>query len=338
MDVGWICFDNPPDFLLEAAETPELRRLSQVGMNCGCEYTALPQFRGLAPYSRLRHSLGVGLIVWRFTGDRAAAMAGLLHDVATPAFAHTIDFLRGDPVRQEATEAGTETVIAGSEALRRVLRRYGLSVADVSDYHRYPLADSPLPRLSADRLEYTLGNGVGYGFCSPEEARALFGNIEAGLNAGGEPELVFRDADAAEAFAVTALRCAGVYASDGDRYAMQILSELLRGAVARGVLAEGDLHTTEPAVIGKLLADERTARAWRRFRAICGTVRADAPDGERPWRRVYAKKRAIDPFVRGRGRVSRLSPRFAEAMRGFLNEPQDAWLLGLTEEEGTRLP
>ena len=75
-----------PEFLRRLAETPPMARLRQVGMNCGCEYTAFPQFSGWAPYSRFDHSLGVALIVWHFTGDVRQSAAGLLHDAAPPAF------------------------------------------------------------------------------------------------------------------------------------------------------------------------------------------------------------------------------------------------------------
>ena len=52
-----------PEFLRRLAETPPMARLRQVGMNCGCEYTAFARFRGLPRYSRFRHSLGVCRIV-----------------------------------------------------------------------------------------------------------------------------------------------------------------------------------------------------------------------------------------------------------------------------------
>ena len=81
-----------PEFLRRLAETPPMARLRQVGMNCGCEYTSFPHFAGWAPYSRFDHSVGVGLIVWHFTGDLRQSAAGLLHDAATPAFAHVVDF------------------------------------------------------------------------------------------------------------------------------------------------------------------------------------------------------------------------------------------------------
>ena len=95
----------PSPLLAELLDTPPLRRLADVGMNCGCEYTAFPLFARTLPYSRRDHSAGAARIVWHFTASPAQAAAALLHDVATPVFAHTVDFLHGDHLRQESTEA-----------------------------------------------------------------------------------------------------------------------------------------------------------------------------------------------------------------------------------------
>ena len=121
-----------PEPLRRLADTPPMQRLRQVGMNCGCEYTAFPRFAGWAPYSRFDHSVGVGLIVWHFTGDLRQSAAGLLHDVATPVFAHTVDFLNGDHLRQESTEARTAEVIAASPELRALLAEYGLAPEEMA--------------------------------------------------------------------------------------------------------------------------------------------------------------------------------------------------------------
>ena len=326
MDISRIYHPETPDFLRECAATPPLARLGGVGMNCGCEYTAFPRFAGLTPYSRLTHSLGVALIVWRFTGEERQALAGLLHDIATPVFAHVVDFMRGDYLRQESTEAGTEALIRGSAELLRLLSARGLCVEDVCDYHMYPIADNDSPRLSADRLEYTLSNSVNYGICSERQAAALYGDLTVCVNEEGRLELAFRSFEAAEAFAGAALDCAEIYVSDEDRCAMQILAELLRSAVAWGVLREDDLYTTEPEVIARLLRDERTAALWRRYRACGRMLRADAPGETGEWRQVRAKKRWIDPLVLNRGRVTALSPAFARRARLFLEAEQDAWL------------
>ena len=104
MDYHSIYQTETPEFLLRLCLTPPLRRLADVGMNCGCEYTAFPRFAGIGRYSRLEHSLGAALIVWRFTRSEAQAAAALLHDAATPVFAHVVDFLRGDYLEQTATD------------------------------------------------------------------------------------------------------------------------------------------------------------------------------------------------------------------------------------------
>ena len=219
-----------PAFLRECARTPAVLRLRDVGMNCGCEYTSFPRFRGLKPYSRFDHSLGAALIIWHFTADPAQAVAGLLHDIATPVFAHVVDFMRGDYLKQEATEAGTADMIAASAELQAVLKKYGLCSGAVSDYHRYPIADNDSPGLSADRLEYTMGNSINYGFCTGKRAEGWYRDLVVGKNEAGQPELMFQTAEAAEDFALTALRCSEVYVSDEDRYSMQMLAELLQDA------------------------------------------------------------------------------------------------------------
>ena len=317
-----------PPFLAACAAAPCMQRLKGVGMNCGCEYTSFPRFANLSPYSRYDHSLGVALIVWHFTHDKKQAIAGLLHDVATPVFAHVVDFLRGDYLRQEATESGTEAIIASDAALQRQLHALGLSTEDVSDYHRYPIADNDSPRLSADRLEYTLGNLINYRIRTPEEVRAFYAGLSVGTNEDGAPELTFSDASIAEDFAFASLACSKIYVSDEDRYAMQMLSELLRDAIVLGVLSEADLYTTEPQVIGKLLGDERTAAAWQRFRAYRSMRRAAEPAGEGQWRRLAAKKRYIDPLIAGVGRVSAYSEAFRTAVEAFRSDPQTDWIAG----------
>lgn len=164
----------PPE-LLAMAETPVMQRLLRVGMHCGCEYTAYPIYRdAVAPYSRYTHSLGTAAIVWHFTHDLKQSVAGLLHDIATPAFAHVVDFLNGDHMRQESTESRTRMMIASSPELMALLDKSGLTLDDVDDYHRYPIADNDSPRLSADRLEYTLGNAHLVFHCPKAELKRIF--------------------------------------------------------------------------------------------------------------------------------------------------------------------
>ena len=321
-----------PDWMEPFLSVPEMKRIRKVGMDCGCEYTSFERFRGIPPYSRYDHSLGCALIVWRFTESREQALSALFHDIATPVFAHTVDFLNGDHLRQESTEAGTEEMIRNSEEIMNLLSELGINTESVTDYHRYPVADNDAPKLSSDRLEYTLSNAVRYGFLSVSEAKDCFQDLSVFIHPDGTPELSFQHAGKARIFAYAALSCSKVYVSEEDRYAMQRLSELLRDAIQKGVLLKKDLYRTEEEIIQKIEEDEELSEAWRDFRSLSLMVQdpEDMPEDRK--RIIPAKKRFIDPLAEGR-RLSETDASFAEAIREYLNEPQDRPICGISRKE-----
>ncbi len=319
-------YRGTPELLQKLCETPAMQRLHHVGMNCGCEYTSFKRFRGLKSYSRFDHSLGTARIVWHFKEDPVQSTSALFHDIATPTFAHSVDFLRGDHMRQEATEDATEQVIRGSAEISAILREYGIPVEEVLDYHRYPVADNDAPRLSADRLEYTLGNLENYKLRPLTALKLYYGVLCVAQNEDGVEELAFSDAASAIDFGFDALRCSRIYVSDEDRYAMQMLAELLERAIRGGVLSESDLMGTEDALIAKLRGEPQYAAEWKRFCAMKQMVEDENAASEALRRVVPAKKRCIDPFVRDKGRLSQICEPFAEALQEFRNQDQSHWL------------
>ena len=318
-----------PVFLQEFIDLPLIKRLQNVGMNCGCEYTAFPRFQILFPYSRRDHSIGVALIIWHFTNDPVQTVAGLLHDIATPVFSHVVDFLRGDYLLQESTEASTKEIIDTSDELQRLLKQYSMSSDDVSNYHRYPIADNETPRLSSDRLEYTIGNSLNFGICSYEDVTQIYNDLVIGLNEYGQTELMFMHIHKAQLFANAALQCSQIYVSDEDRYSMQLLSEILYFAIQHRVLLESDLYLTEPEVISKLLEDTITKDLWISFcKHNKMLVSSNHPEGN-GWRKVFAKKRFIDPMVLGQGRLSKLSNDFDQQLETFKSASFNYWICAL---------
>ena len=317
MRLWHIYHEDIPMFLQEAAQTPAMQRLKGVGMNCGCEYTSFPLFDSWQPYSRFDHSMGAALITWHFTRDPHQAIAALLHDIATPVFSHVVDFLRGDHEKQESTESGTEEMILGSPELRAVFEKYGIDPSLVTDYHMYPIADNDSPRLSSDRLEYTLGNIVNFGYGTEETVKEYYNDLIA-----TEEELVFRTPKIGAAFAMDALRCGRIYVSDIDRFSMQTLADILKKAVGEGILAEADFYRQEQTVIEKLRSS-RLAPLWEDYCALCAIERRE--DGLV----IPAKKRYIDPAATDGTRASAYSPAFRAELQGFLDWSFDYGLVAV---------
>lgn len=148
-----------PEFIKEYIEAPELINQSGISVSCGTFYSKLYNYS--IWYSSLDHSIAVALIIWNFTHDKKQTLAGLFHDISTPCFKHCIDFMNGDYETQESTEELTRTIIKNSEYIMNLLKRDNITIDEVCDYHIYPIADNDTPKLSADRLEYTLSNGLG---------------------------------------------------------------------------------------------------------------------------------------------------------------------------------
>lgn len=317
-----------PDFIKELINTPEFKRLSNVGMNCGCEYTSFPIFSNGKDYTRYEHSIGVALIIWHFTKDIKQSIAGLLHDISSPVFAHVIDFLNGDHETQESTEEKTEEIIANSMEIQEILKKYNLSTKDVYDYHMYPIADNDSPLLSADRLEYTLGNAFYYGFKSMEEIRDMYEDLIVSINEFGQSEISFSTLDKAIEFTCVSIENSKVYSSNVDRFAMQYLADLLKLAVNKRVISMKDLYTVENQVISKLKKDEELKSMWKNFTKLSQIFTSKEKPEYGYWVNIPAKKRYINPQVVSQGRVSSLSKNLSKEIDDFLNIDFNIWLSG----------
>ena len=325
MYVNRIYSSEVPEFVKEFAETDIMQRLRDIGMDCGCEYTSFACWQGLMPAKRYEHSIGVGLITWNFTKDTKQAIAGLLHDVSSPVFAHVVDFMNHDYISQESTESETRQMIENSAQVQKLLGKYGLTTDEVCDYHMYPIADNDSPKLSADRLEYTMRNFYRYLHLSSEQIASYYNDLTVVKNEAGEDELAFRTLSLAEEFTLHTIETSRIYIQDADRYSMEVLGRILKKALELKVLEYGDLYDGEGAVIEKLKGNEETSKLWDWFCSISMMETSDRPLDEQ-WIKVLAKKRYINPLVEGKGRIMDLSGKVRETIDEFLDNSFDYYL------------
>ena len=242
-----------PDFLNDYINTPQMQKLSGISVSCGTYYTKL--FDKMVWYSSLEHSIAVSLIVWNFTKDKKQTIAGLFHDIATPVFKHSIDFMNGDYKKQESTEELTTQIIRESKEIMSLLKRDGIKIEEVDNYHIYPIADNDTPMLSADRLEYTLSNGLGAckNIWNLEEVKEIYENIEIQKNEQGIEELGFKDIKIAEKFVRGMRKLSNSYIDNKRKFSMQFLADIMKIMSLQNLITKKDLYElSEKEVIEKI--------------------------------------------------------------------------------------
>lgn len=314
-----------PEFIKEYAATKEMQRLKDVGMNCGCEYTHLKIFTTRYYYSRYEHSIGVALIIWHFTKDIKQSIAGLLHDIATPVFAHAIDFLNQDYIHQESTEDNTDKIIENSIEIMSLLNKYHLTIDDVKDYHMYPVADNDSPQLSADRLEYTLGNLYNYGYCELEEIERFYQDLIVDVNEYGIEEIQFKTKDIAYQFIQKAFFTFEIYVADSDRFSMQCLADIVRYAVNHQIFSKNDLYSVESEIIQRIENDKECRKLWHQYKNYSQVVISKEKPSHGYYINVNAKRRYIDPLVNNQ-RVSIVFKEINEMIKEFLKRDFNYWV------------
>ena len=241
-----------PDFLLEYIQTPEMQKQAKISVTSGTIYSKM--FDEIW-YSSLDHSVAVALIIWNFTKDKKQTLSGLFHDIATPVFKHCIDFMNGDHEKQESTEELTTQIIENSKEIMALLNRDDIKLEEVCDYHMYPIADNDTPKLSSDRLEYTLSNGLGVRekLWNLETVKEIYQDIEVQQNEEGIPELGFKHKELAEKFVNTMSQLSCLYVGNKTKYSMQFIADIMKKMYEQNLITKKDLYTlSEKEVIQKI--------------------------------------------------------------------------------------
>ena len=310
-----------PDFLDRYVQLPVLKRLAGIGLLCGTDWTKL--YRNRFYYSRLDHSIGVALIVWHFTHDKAQTIAGLLHDISTPVFSHVSDFRKGDALTQTATEEPTARIIRGDEALGRLLAEDGLTAAQVEDYHIYPIADNEIPQLSADRLEYMFPSGMALdGSWTMEEIRRCYNDIAVLKNEDGNDELGFRTLEIAEFYCEHFCMIGHILQLNENKLALHMLGQIMNIAEKEGVLSETDfMSLSEKQIMEKLdkmSASEKLSSLYKTFRNMTSIEHTEhaLPDDKYFCVNLKVKQRYINPLVNGK-RLSEISEKAHRIIEDF---------------------
>ena len=287
-----------PEWLNEYINTKELLHQQYISVTCGTIYSKL--FESDFFFSSLDHSVAVALIIWHFTHDKKQTLSGLFHDISTPVFKHCVDFLNGDYMTQESTEDLTSKMIKESPEITKLLKRDKIEIEEVDNYHIYPIADNDTPKLSSDRLEYSLSNALfTYKLLDKEEIKEIYNDIEIGINEENEKELGFKTKKIARNFVKITSKLSVIYREDRTRYSMQLLADILKRLNEDNIISIEDLYKLKESEVIDIIEKSKYKEVfdiWKNAKKV--KISKEEPN------KVYfvhhgAKVRYIDPLFNG---------------------------------------
>ncbi|MFF5380677.1 HD domain-containing protein [Pedobacter suwonensis] len=229
-----------PTLFSDLLNTDALKRLGGIHQS-GAIFLVNPDIC----HSRLEHAIGVTMLIRMLGGSELEQVAGLLHDISHTAFSHVGDYVFGN-TEEDYHEKVFAEVLCKSE-VPGVLLKYGYDVGQIL-HGTFDILEQPLPALCADRLDYTLRDGVHAGVISRQRAREFLNAVvlkDGKVAVNAESEVAWIN----EAFEKLN---DDVFNLPLHLYANGKMAELIKRFLDKGILVEGDLFKTDTMLLNKI--------------------------------------------------------------------------------------
>jgi len=196
-------------------------------------------------------------------GTELEQIAGLLHDVSHTAFSHVGDYVFGN-ADEDYHEKVFAEVLCKSE-VPGVLLKYGYNVSQIL-HGTFDILEQPLPALCADRLDYTLRDGIHGGVISRQRAREFLNAVvlkegKIAVNTAAEAAWIN------EAFEKLNN---DVFNLPLHLYANGKIAELIKRFLDKGILVESDLFKTDTMLLNKIRTSYEGYEAIKSIKQLKG--------------------------------------------------------------------
>lgn len=279
--------------LVELIKSNEIQRLK------GVSQFGLPsRYYHVKGFSRYEHSIGVLILLRRLGASLEEQIAGLLHDVSHSAFSHVVDWVIGDPTKEDYQDNMLKEFIEKSN-LPNILKSHGFDSETISDNHSFSLLEQPAPNLCADRIDYTLREYVHLN--SKEKILIILSELDV-----LDEKIVFNSEEPARLFSEIYTNCQnnhwGGYQA---RVRYYILSKVLKKAIREKIISIEDLWKTDEEVISILnkSGKQYVSEAFSLLENELNIEKADSEEGIE----IPKKFRYINPAVVLNGKIVPLS-------------------------------
>jgi hypothetical protein len=228
------------DILIELINSEALQRLK------GVSQQGLPQdYYHRIVFSRFDHSIGALILLRRLGANIEEQVAGLLHDISHTAFSHVVDWVLGDPTKEDYQDNNHINIFENSN-IPKILEKYGFDYRKIADIESYSLLEKPAPSLCVDRFDYTIRELKDLG--ENELVELCVNNL---ININGQ--MVFKTKESAEMFANAYLKLQKEnWAGNEARARYYILASALKEAINENLITKEDLMKTDQFIMNIL--------------------------------------------------------------------------------------
>lgn len=319
-----VFIDNDyPIFINKYLNTKTMQHLKNVTQFCGADYSGLYNTKFL--YTRYDHSIVVALITWHFTHDKKETIKALLHDAGTPCFAHCIDYVFGDYIKQESSERKISDVVSDDECLLKYLKEDGIEKEELDDLTNCPILENKSPKLCADRLDGVLHTCyIWLHTDSIEKIKDIYQDMIVLINEDGKKEMGFSSLEKAEEFVRLTATYAKELRGNTDKFVMKYISELVKESVSRGLITLDDLYTKKESEICDIF--DKNFPSWKKFIRETELERTEEEPIVIFWVSFKAKLRNTIPLVntdKGPKRINEVSD-IARKIYGEIEDFKDS--------------
>ena len=179
-----------------------------------------------------------------------------------------------------------------------LLERDNIKLEEVDNYHLYPIADNDTPKLSADRLEYSLSNGlITYNLVDTQTIEKMYNDITIKCDEENTPELGFSTKEIALSFLEMTSKLSIIYREDRTRYSMQFIADILLKLSEEGKITKEDLYKIKEQDIIQMIELSKYSEAFKAWQNASYVKISDTKPENVYWVNHGAKIRYIDPLL-----------------------------------------
>lgn len=286
-------FNITEPVLVDLIKSQPMQRLKKI------EQFGLPRNLYTLPgFSRYEHCVGVMLLLKMLGSSTEEQAAGLLHDVSHSAFSHLVDWVIGNPEKEDYQDKIHKSFIKKT-VIPDILTKHKMETSQIIRIKKWPLLEQISPNLCADRVDYALREF--YYWANPKIIPYLLKNLTT-----FKQKIVFKNLKSAKTFAENFLKLQIKHWGEKEtliRY--YLFSLIIKEALQEKIITLLDLDQDDLFVLKKM-KQSKNRKILELLDILSKKIKTEI-NPKLPLIKIKKKFRYVDPWFLNQGKLIRLS-------------------------------